>query len=97
LKEACDTNDLPALALVIRSSKRSWHRGRDGDYAGRKIHIASEGIESGGRIAPSRISSSRRTPRSASRLAVVISAHVGGALFHYFIRKDRVLMCILTG
>jgi cytochrome b561 len=30
-------------------------------------------------------------------LAVVISAHVGGALFHHFIRKDRVLMRILTG
>jgi cytochrome b561 len=30
-------------------------------------------------------------------LAVVICAHVGGALFHHFIRKDRVLMRMLTG
>jgi cytochrome b561 len=30
-------------------------------------------------------------------LAVVICAHVGGALFHHFIRKDRVLMRMLSG
>jgi cytochrome b561 len=30
-------------------------------------------------------------------LALVISAHVGGALFHHFIRKDRVLMRMLSG
>jgi cytochrome b561 len=30
-------------------------------------------------------------------LALVICAHVGGALFHHFIRKDRVLMRMLTG
>jgi len=28
---------------------------------------------------------------------VIICAHVGGALFHHFIRKDRVLMRMLTG
>jgi cytochrome b561 len=30
-------------------------------------------------------------------LAVVICAHVGGALFHHLIRKDRVLMRMLSG
>jgi cytochrome b561 len=30
-------------------------------------------------------------------LAVLLCAHIGGALFHHFIRRDRVLMRMVTG
>ena len=43
----------------------------------------------------------RQAVRGASRLgilmALTICAHIGGALFHHFVRKDRVLMRMVTG
>jgi cytochrome b561 len=30
-------------------------------------------------------------------IAGLVAVHIGAALYHHFVRRDRVLMCMITG